>query len=360
LTCLTDLTILLSNKCNLRCRYCTFTEDDPEKYILADAGNVKKAVRLFFEHASETPGRHRVLSFNADGEVFITPELLFRSLEYATSFRTGIDGTIVALVTNATLITEEYARRLAGLGVHVTVSIDGEKSVHDQHRVDLQGLPTHQQVLRGIRHLQKAGIPLSFRAVITPETSSGILETFRYLHSLKPVRPVKLRPVRSPEPPFYSDSWVRQFTKDYTACIGTLISENLPVEELPDDAGYFVRLLNENKDRGDYCSSGESMLWMLPDGRLTPCGLLTQGFVCGRINRIDTKTDFVALVRMPASRCVSIDAPVHRSPCVSCRWLPACRGGCPALALEDKPPLCHFYMSLGNSIDRSLKEMKRK
>jgi uncharacterized protein len=355
---LSDLNILLGNRCNLGCHYCGFTESDPKKSEYLSLLSVRKIIGYFFEHVRRYPNVQRVLCFNADGEAFMNPGLLLASLEYADALRKADDQIILALVSNATLITQEYARKLSSLGVHVTVSIDGPEQVHNRHRVTADGRPSFTQVSRGIENLRKAGIPLSFRAVVTPETSDNMSQTYDFLRTLDPVRPVKLRPVRGSDNPRYNPAWVRRFSSDFTQMVDDVFRSIADISDLPDDAQYFARYLSEGRQRGAYCSSGEGMLWIMPDGSITPCGILTDGFICGHIDDIHSSEELVGLLSSQASKYIRDHSPAMREPCSDCQWLPACGGGCPAVALSGKPPLCDFYLTLGESIRQQMGEKR--
>ncbi|MCB9898899.1 MAG: radical SAM protein [Planctomycetes bacterium] len=74
-------------------------------------------------------------------------------------------GMEVSLATNGTLITAEAARFLAGLR-HVTLSIslDGDRETHDRLRAQ-DG--AHARTMRGLRHLQEAGVEFDLNATIS-------------------------------------------------------------------------------------------------------------------------------------------------------------------------------------------------
>lgn len=355
---LTDFIILLSNTCNLRCHYCHFRETRPDRFAECTPEHIQKAIHLFFAHLSSLPesqpGTPRVLCFNADGEALQTHDLLFKGLELASSLRRGRKEVILALVTNGTLISARIARTLARLGISVTVSIDGDAMVHDCHRVGPRGSPTHQKTMEGITHLQEAGVPLSVRAVVTPETSARIPDTYRFLRRLQPVRPVKLRPVRNTSPPFFSEKWISQFSQDFAACVKNLLAEGTRLDELPDDALHFGCFITRGEPRGPYCSAGHGMLWMMPGGELFPCGLLTEQDPCGHIDKIRHPGELSALLDEPPSVRVRMNSPDQQEHCGSCKWVPACRGGCPALGLDRPPPLCGFYQNLGKTMEEAL------
>lgn len=69
--------------------------------------------------------------------------------------------------TNAMLIDHEWCEFFSRWNLHVGISVDGPKWIHDTNRVDRKGGPTHDRVLRGIHHLQSHNIQFSTITVLT-------------------------------------------------------------------------------------------------------------------------------------------------------------------------------------------------
>lgn len=61
----------------------------------------------------------------------------------------------IDIETNASLVTDEIAKELFELDIHVGVSIDGPPDLHDKQRELLSGGPSSLLVEKGIRNLQK-------------------------------------------------------------------------------------------------------------------------------------------------------------------------------------------------------------
>ena len=57
--------------------------------------------------------------------------------------------------TNGTLLKEEHLGRFHENGISVSLSIDGPKDMHDQHRVDLKNRPTFDKVYAALQLLKK-------------------------------------------------------------------------------------------------------------------------------------------------------------------------------------------------------------
>ncbi len=93
-------------------------------------------------------------------------EPLFRKDVFGLASYAASRGIKVALATNGTLVNEVVAARIAEAGiVRVAISLDGVDAVtHDGFR----GIPgTFEAAIRGMKHLQKAGIPVQINTTVT-------------------------------------------------------------------------------------------------------------------------------------------------------------------------------------------------
>ncbi len=355
-----ELVILLNNYCNLRCDYCTFREDHAENFQECAAEYLRQAVTLFFEQFRQQPQAPAILCFNADGEALLSRELLLGGLAYAAELRQTLraENVLIALVTNGVLLDPPLAEALARLDVAVTVSLDGDAAAHDVHRRDRTGAATHARVVAGIRCLQAAGVPVSLRAVISPETVQDLTATYHALQALAPARPVKLRPARLKTAPALPPAWVETFTCAYLECVAALLRQGTPLVALPDDAYAFARFIAAGVGRASYCGAGRRMLWLTPSGALTICGLFSGGEeMLGHIRDVATVGDLGALLRHPFAERFRASASADAADCATCRWRPVCGGGCPALPLlsgSARPPLCGFYTALGAMLEALL------
>jgi radical SAM protein with 4Fe4S-binding SPASM domain len=358
---LTELVILLNERCNLRCDYCHFRAPDERGEELRTDW-LERAVDLFVQGAQQDPERPRVLCFDADGEALASRALLEAGLARAASARRehGLDALTIALATNATLLDPPFVRALRRWGIAVTVSLDGSAACHDHHRRDEGGRGSHAAVLRGLTLLHRSGVPTSLRAVHSPDTLPQLLESWQQLRGHAPPRPIKLRPLRQPAPPWFEPVWVERYTRAYLKAVRAMLRHGAPWQGLPDRARHMAAWLVEGRPRGRCCEVGHGMLWLGADGRLLSCGLLSRGTdSLGHIGEVDDPAALEALLDGPRARTFRAHAPPAREPCASCRWLPGCGGGCPIEALDEKlepvaPPLCMLYRGLGELLEAEL------
>jgi len=358
---LTELNLLLNERCNLRCGYCHFRAPD-ELGVEMEPGQASRAVSLFFEAARSDPSTPRTLCFNADGEVTLARDLLGPCLVQASKLRdeAGLEGVTLALVTNATLVNRSLASMLERLGVVVTVSIDGPASCHDHYRRDTDGAGSHAAVVRGLGHLHRAGVPASLRAVHGPDTVHLIAESWQDMRGHAPPRPIKLRAQRLPGPPWFEASWAHRYAEASHRAVRHMLRSGAPWQGLPDHARHMAAWMRTGQTRGRCCQAGHGMLWLTPSGALVPCGLMSRGeHSMGNMADIQTLEQLEALLDHPLSVAMRDGAPSLHEPCRSCRWLPACGGGCPMEALDQDlqpvpPPLCKLYRSLGDLLEEEL------
>ena len=142
----------ITNRCNLRCTYCSHFESD------GDVGHdlPKEEWLKFFEELNRCAVTSVTLS---GGEAFIREDL-----------KELIEGIVknrmrFGILSNGTLITDEMAAFLASTGRcdSVQVSIDGSVPItHDACR----GKGSFVKAVNGIKHLQKHGVPVTVRVTI--------------------------------------------------------------------------------------------------------------------------------------------------------------------------------------------------
>jgi uncharacterized protein len=173
-----SIIVKLAARCNLACDYCYWFRDQS---VMAAPRLLGPEVEQAFLARLETHlRRHALDSFTVvlhGGEPLLFGKLRFaelcvrlREVEAATATRLDVQVT-----TNGVLVDAEWAALLRHFGVSVTVSIDGPAALHDRHRPDLRGRPTHARVLAGIERLRALGIEPGFLAVAAPTSSPALL-----------------------------------------------------------------------------------------------------------------------------------------------------------------------------------------
>jgi sulfatase maturation enzyme AslB (radical SAM superfamily) len=174
---LSELILLVSEQCNLACKYCMkdkimgLRRERPQARMSLETAI--QAVDAFLE----VVGRHRrtdLLLELRGGESLLAPEVAFGAVRHMRSRWTK--GAVSAwMVTNGTLVTNEIARELAELKMSVALSLDGPRHVHDRLRRAKDGQPTYDCVLTGLHRLLRAGLDtISVNTTVTSGTFADI------------------------------------------------------------------------------------------------------------------------------------------------------------------------------------------
>lgn len=154
---LSQLTLELTQRCNLRCKYCIYQDKNGkfrnfEEEDDMDFNTAKKALDYAIKHVT---GENFYLTFYG-GEPLLKFDLIKQCVEYLES--KNLDNTIYySLTTNLTLLTEEKAKFFASLpNFSIVCSIDGDKEIHDKNRVTVNNTGSFDLAMEGLKNLVKA------------------------------------------------------------------------------------------------------------------------------------------------------------------------------------------------------------
>jgi uncharacterized protein len=158
----TQLVVVPTFGCNLRCTYCYQEVFDPEARGLVQPAIID-ALFAFVDrfHADGTPRPYLTLF---GGEPLVdTPAHHDRLSRYLEGARAR--GLSVATVTNGYDL-EAFVPALAAAGAkEVQVTIDGPAAVHDARRPHGTGRGTFERIVRGVDALVAAKVPVNLRVV---------------------------------------------------------------------------------------------------------------------------------------------------------------------------------------------------
>lgn len=319
--------------CNLRCSYCYFFDNPAVPYRDLPA---EEWLRFF-----EELGRCAVMRVSLQGG-----EPLMRR-----DFRELVDGIVrnrmrFSVLTNGTLVTEGLAAFIAATGRcdQVQVSIDGScAAVHDRTR----GPNSFERATRGLRWLQRHGVPVGVRVTVTRHNVDDLENTARFLleelgiprfgtnaagyvgSCMRHAREVLLNVGERMRAMRALTALAERYPNRITATAGPLA-----------DANTWGRMEQARRDRAPAfddggrltgCGCHFSSCAVRADGTLIPCVLLPH-LEMGRVNR-DPLTDVwrhhPVLEELRARSTIALSGFEH---CRDCPYVPYCTGNCPALS----------------------------
>ena len=172
------VTLELTERCNLRCKYCIYQD-----YNAAYRGygnrdmtfdTAKKAIDLLIKHSAELkPDKKLIVTFYG-GEPLIQFDLIKQCVKYAEAQNVK-HKWLFSITTNCTLLTDEMITYFAQKEFAFTASIDGNKEIHDANRVYPNGTGSFDIAIQNLKKLSLAykeygviGPHISINSVITP------------------------------------------------------------------------------------------------------------------------------------------------------------------------------------------------
>jgi uncharacterized protein len=182
---ISSLIVKLTAPCNLNCSYCYLYQHADQSWKtrpkqMSDAvyERMLEAVRSYCD-ARE--GRTFSLVFHG-GEPTLVGAERFDQLARRARQTLGKRLRRMSLQTNGTLIDEGWVRVLKRHRMHVGISLDGPRPVHDAARVTHAGAGSYDKVLEGLRRLEAGGVDCGVLCVVNPgQSGEAIYRHFREL-----------------------------------------------------------------------------------------------------------------------------------------------------------------------------------
>ncbi|MDO9170906.1 MAG: radical SAM protein [bacterium] len=303
---LSQLTLTLDERCNLRCAYCPHTLAAPWTRPHGDRQmseeTVRSAVGLFLDRAGgETPS----ISLYG-GEPLLASGLVRLVAQLVRDSRRSRVRVIVD--TNGTLLDDAGVDLVAELGLHLQVSLDGPEAIHDRWRPTAGGGPTHARVLAGLRRLldrdPAAAERLRFQATLAP--GSDMMEADAFFGALG--RELDLADISVgasyadlegaeatalPPPGVLpaADDWARARAAYVEACASGRHADLGPLVRAWFDGPLIrfyhrdTRPLGDTFRPGGACAPGLRRLHVGCDGTLQPCERVGTAFGIGDVSR---------------------------------------------------------------------------
>ncbi len=103
-----------------------------------------------------------------------------RADEYVKKYRKFGVNVAYAIQTNGTLLNPEWCKFFREHSYLVGISLDGPKNLHDAYRVDKKGKGTFEQVMRGLRLLQKYKVEYNILCTVNAANADYPLDVYRF------------------------------------------------------------------------------------------------------------------------------------------------------------------------------------
>lgn len=184
------LYLLLTDACNIRCKYCYFLAPMTCQYKHSHMSQetAKNALDLFVRSVSKSIAKghldqHIILY---GGEPTLNKQVVLFTLKYIDELKSkGLlpESLSVTMNTNGTLLDSEILDQCKETGVVVAISIDGPKEVHDQMRIDRSGVGTFDKVMEGYEKAKKHGVKTGVCVTIDKHNIDKMKEIIYWLNN---------------------------------------------------------------------------------------------------------------------------------------------------------------------------------
>ena len=167
--------------CNLACSYCFFLDKEElypgSTFRMDDAVLERYVEQLIASHRADTV----TFAWQGGEPTLMGIDFFRRALELQERHKRPGMTVENTLQTNGTRLDDTWAAFLAEHGFLVGISLDGPRELHDGYRVDKGGHGTFDQVLRGVRLLQKHGVEHNVLATVNRLNGDHPLTVYRFL-----------------------------------------------------------------------------------------------------------------------------------------------------------------------------------
>ena len=323
---LNNLFLIMTNSCNLRCKYCFYQNTKKLQNKMMTFQVAKKAVDIFIQNQNKnekTQGWFSQITFYG-GEPLLNFECIKRITDYIEQLKSEkklSQKTQLVINTNGTLINDDIVKWAKQHDVQVQISIDGDETQHDKNRITTSGEGSYKKTLRGLGALVKNEIDVLPLITVTednlPQLEDIIYRLCKDYHlkhyGMNLLIDLGKQPI-SNYPKYASEKMVETCKKTSALSVS-------------DDAVDMIfDVLKNFKVVKQTCGVSRKMT-VFPDGKIFSCQAIS-----------DCKKSLIGHVDKGLSESENIKywrnyTRFDNSECLKCKYLGFCGGGCVASAL---------------------------
>lgn len=318
---LSSLTLLISQDCNLRCRYCYAdhgTYGSQKK--LMSYNTAKKCIDKLLSKKND----NHIVFFG--GEPLLNFSLIKKIDSYLNRKKISVTYTTI---TNGTIMNDEIKKFINEKFLSLWISMDGPKDINDWQRFGLAE-SVHNRVIKTIDKLFPRSYPITIKSVVTKRSINNLSEIIEYISSLN-IDSMSINSVKDVPPQnelFMSDEDYITYINELANNLASYIKKIANGEEVK-LVSYISPILMQmiSKTRKIHgCEAGWGFLTITTHGDVYPChryiGL--KEFYMGNVHDEGFPSDKLDRLREMLYRIN-----VHNSPkCNTCWARFLCGGAC--------------------------------
>ncbi len=332
---------ILSEQCNLACKYCFLGNNDQNKRHNFSLQNMSvetadKAIEFFIRQMKasglDTEDNQAAIIFYG-GEPMVNYDVLKYVANKINSLRSVekcLKNAEMSMVTNGLLLTEDRIKELQKLGVSIAISIDGVTEEANAMRVDVAGKPVFSRILDTLNKCKALGANVSLSMTLSEETVKDTQNVLKLIDEYG-IKSLGFNIMMS------SDTFV--LPQSYNEVAAQFIIDEFV--ELRKRGIYEDRMMRKLKAFtkasvyfSDCGATGGGQIVISPNGQVGVCHgcLFDKKYFVSNIS----DDNFIA-IDDPTFIEWSKLTPLNNEECYSCPALGICGGGCPINAMNLKP-----------------------
>jgi uncharacterized protein len=342
--------------CNMACEYCFYLE----KSVIYPK---RKVHRMGYEVLEELVRQvlrsgQPMVSFNWQGGEPTLMGLDFFRKAVALEQKYGRDGQAIGngFQTNGILINEAWCDFLRTYNFLVGLSLDGPEHVHDRYRQDRGGRPTWERVMRAADLMRESGVAFNILSVVNDYSVQFPRETYSFLTQqvlpgehqekyLQFIPIVETNPATGEAASFsVSGEAFGRFLCEIFDCWRADFKEGWPSVSVRFFDTIFHSYVGMQAPECTSMAECGPYLVIEHSGDVYSCDFFVEPrWKLGNL----MSDDLVQLLNGPRQQEFGRRKAKLPQPCLDCRWLPMCHGGCTKDRVRDPADqgLCHFCCS---------------
>lgn len=337
-----QVVVKLTNRCNLRCTYCSEGDICSSADISAD---VFQKLVDDLPPVMELIGEKNVDFLWHGGEpLCFSKSVLCAMMDYAKD-KLGSDYTVsFSAQSNGTLINAEWIDIIKKYDISMGISLDGYENIHDKYRLTADGKPTFKKIIDNIELLEENGIQVGTLMVLNSTDEIDADELFDVIKNHK--LSCKIHPVFSAgraEDVSNLDEIGNNYVKVMSQLTKKALEFGGSVEIEPISSLLKAVLGTKSVLECSFAGvCGKSILCLYPDGGMGFCG--RQGAASKLIYGNVMESSLLELYKSAnAERIRARDKYLSEHDCKGCNYFEYCHGGCAFEAVNAFGVVEHKY-----------------
>jgi uncharacterized protein len=315
----TDVVLLMTNRCNLRCVYCYANAGAEARVVEMQWPTAQAALDFALANAQREGAPAPALTFHGGGEPTVLWDLMVRAVDYA---RARDPRTQLSMSSNAVWSPAQRDYICTHFN-NVSVSMDGDAPVQNRQRPRAGGGESFATVMESIAALDDAQVDYGIRMTVLPDSVTALPDGVRFICEHTGAKTIQVEPTFTSSRGHYGD-----LDADFADAFAERFMEAWAVGR---DAGRRVYYSGARPwvIAPMFCQAPLKAAVVTADGRLVTCfevfseqSPMANSFTVGRVTDGQVIYD-------PAALQAFLDAQqARRQACVGCFCYWHCCGDC--------------------------------